>query len=121
MLGVHQGHDQIGCLQIGHGALLRGSLTVLNNKAALLESFEREWRERTNIVYPALDGERARSCHPTQSGAERMVVEKLFGKATAVIVAGAEKKDCSHHRRNNLWLLRHTTGHAGAFSAFFFL
>jgi hypothetical protein len=30
-----------------------------------------------------------------------MVVEKLFGEATAVIIAGAEKKYRSHHRRNN--------------------
>src|SRR5262245_25879795 len=33
-----------------------------------------------------------------------MVVEKLLGQATPVIIAGAEKKDGSHHRRNNMWL-----------------
>ena len=33
-----------------------------------------------------------------------MVVEKLFGKATPVIIAGAEEKYCFHHRRNSMWL-----------------
>jgi hypothetical protein len=35
-----------------------------------------------------------------------MVVKKLFSKATPVVVAGAEKKYCSHHQRNNMWLAR---------------
>src|SRR5215468_9352114 len=32
-----------------------------------------------------------------------MVVKKLFSKATPVVIAGAEKKYCSHHQRNNMW------------------
>jgi len=64
---AHQGavfgfteRNDVGCrFEIGRGALSRQTLSAAGNQPALSKRREREWRERTDIVNAALDGEPA--------------------------------------------------------------
>jgi hypothetical protein len=48
------------------------------------------------VARPALQSETARALDPIEAAARNMMIEYLFGEATAVVIAGTEKKNTFH-------------------------
>ena len=96
MFGFFQRHDEPGGFEVAQAAGLGHTVGAARHDAALFKRLAGVNRERSDIAGASLDRQRARCGGPRPADRRRMMVEQLFGKTAAVIVAGAEKEDVGH-------------------------
>ena len=78
MLRFIESHDVAGGFEINRSALKREALSGLRDQTAVLQSLEREWRKRPNVVCSSLDSEPARLRPPRQRYLRRSGFDSNF-------------------------------------------
>jgi len=96
MLGFLQSNNVISSLQITLLDLQRKALSPDASNAQGVQSIDGEWAHGANIVDAFVERQATRKRLPRQGMMSSHGVEEQFGKATAIVIGGAEKQELIH-------------------------